>query len=103
MPLYNFTANNYGENWFVSAATREDAISAVKRAIHANWQRQMAFATEEEQKYGKSERRDRETRHRNDSMRFLQCCIDGKAQCAGGTPCSVDEIPDGTVIFSEVA
>jgi hypothetical protein len=85
MPLFNFTANDYGENWFVAAGTREEAISAVKRAIHANWQREMAYAAEEAARYGKpSERVERGTLCRDGDLRFLNACINNKPTYEGG-------------------
>jgi hypothetical protein len=98
MPLFNFTANTYGENWFVSCQTKEEAISAVRRAIHANWQREMAYAKEETKRYGKpSDRAERETENRDDQMMFLEACINNKPTYAGGTPCSIEELEDGRV------
>lgn len=104
MPLFNFTANDYGENWFVSASTKENAISSVRRAIHAEWQRQMKFAEDDEKKYGGvSSIRERETGWRDEKLVFLQACIDNKPSYGGGTHCSIKEIEDGEVVFAEVA
>lgn len=36
MRLYHFNPNTYGQQWFVMAASREDAIEAVRASIRAD-------------------------------------------------------------------
>jgi 16S rRNA G527 N7-methylase RsmG len=101
--LYNFTCNNYGENWFVAATSREQAIKAVRRAIQENYDIAVARATAEGIKYNQAPNLTYAESARESELRHLQACIDGTPHYEGGSACSIDEYPDGHVIFAEVA
>lgn len=119
MKLYNFTANDYGENWFVCAESREAAIQAVRSTIEREFAEAPAKAkaeieamrvespneawTQEGIERSVNGSVERAKDHRDYQLEHLECCIENKGSYPGAEPCSIEEIEPGVVVFTEVS
>lgn len=108
--LYNLHVNNYGENWFVCARSRQAAAKAFVDGINRDRDAERDHLLKEYKDHGWPDNDDKQQRLayieecRQEQIGLVHKALKRQEPWAGaGKPAQIDEIEPLTPVFSEIA